>query len=53
MRNNPRKDTHGLLVDNKSKSRDEISESRVQVPVNRNLSRKLFGQVEQLMDRKI
>ena len=46
-------DKGGKLTDNSQYEKEEIGALRIQVPVNRNLSVKLFGQLKDLIDRSI
>jgi len=43
---------HGVVVDNSDDSDKEIGGMLVDVPLNRNLSLKLFGQLKTLLEKK-
>ena len=43
---------HGVVVDNSDDSEQVIGGMLVDVPLNRNLSLKLFGQLQNLLEKK-
>ena len=46
-------DSGKLITDNKNDSEKPIGVMRALIPINRNLSEKLFGQLGNLLDRNI
>jgi hypothetical protein len=45
-------DKRGVLVDNSESAKKVIGEFSIEVPLNRNLSEKLFGQLKTLLEKK-
>jgi hypothetical protein len=45
-------DKRGVLVDNSESGKRIIGGFSIEVPLNRNLSEKLFGQLKTLLDKK-
>ena len=45
------KEVYGLMADNSDDGNQEIGAIHIEVPINRNLSWRLFGQLHQLLER--
>jgi hypothetical protein len=43
----------GVVTDNSDGGKEIVGGLRVIVPINRNLNKKLFGQLQMMMDRKV
>ena len=46
-------DNPGVLPDKSRYWKEDIGAIKIQLPINRNLSRKLFGQLKNLIDKHI
>jgi hypothetical protein len=46
-------DNHGELTDKSRYWKEDIGEIKIQLPINRNISLRLFGQLKNLIDRRI
>jgi len=45
-------DNRGVVTDNSDEGKEIVGGLRVIVPINRNLNRKLFGQLQMMMEKK-